>query len=76
QQATVLASILDRFRHEFEAHLTGDAPAVEPQTIAELLDIRDGVAVVDQRHRRKQPDWSFGPRSSGATPVELRGRRR
>jgi NADH:ubiquinone oxidoreductase subunit F (NADH-binding) len=72
QQEAVLASILNHFRDEFHAHLTGAAPPVEPVLIAELLDIRDGVAALDQRHRHKQADWSFAPRASGSTPAELR----
>jgi NADH-quinone oxidoreductase subunit F len=72
QQEAVLASILTQFRQEFHAHLTGGLPPAEPVLIAELLDIRDGRAVIDQRHRYKQTDWGFGPTASGSTPAELR----
>jgi hypothetical protein len=72
----VLSSIFDRFRNEFEAHLRGNAPAAEPVFVAELLDVRDGVAVIDEHHRHKQPDWSFGATSSGATPADLKSRYR
>ena len=74
QQNTMLASLLTRFRHEFEAHLTHRAAAVEPVLIAELVDIRDGVATIDERHRHKELDWSYGPRWSGSTPSELKRR--
>jgi hypothetical protein len=76
QQAIVLASIHERFRHEFEGHLTGGLPPAEPVLIAELLDIRGGKAVLDERHRRKQPDWTFGRTSSGAAPADRKGRYR
>jgi NADH-quinone oxidoreductase subunit F len=76
QQETVLASIFDRFRNEFDAHLTGDAPPAEPVLVAELVDIRDGTAVVDKHHRHKQSDWSYRATTSGSTPVELRSRNR
>jgi NADH-quinone oxidoreductase subunit F len=76
QQQTVLASILHEFRDEFEAHLRGSAPPAEPVLVSELLEVSDGVAVVDGHHRRKQPDWSFDRISSGATPAELRSRYR
>ena len=76
QQATVLASIHERFRSEFEAHLTGTAPPAEPVLIAEMLDIRDGKAVLDERHRRKQPDWTYGRTSSGAAPADRKIRHR
>ena len=76
QQETVLASIFNQFRHEFDAHLTGRALPAEPLLISELLDIRDGHAIPDEHHRRKQPDWTHRPTSSGSTPVELKSRYR
>ena len=76
QQETVLASIFNQFRDEFHAHLTGAAPPAEPLLIAELLDIRDGTAIIDEHHRDKQPDWSYRATSSGSTPVELKSRYR
>jgi NADH-quinone oxidoreductase subunit F len=76
QQATVLDSILERFRDEFTAHVTGQAPPAEPAVVAELFDIRDGAAVVDERHLDKQPDWSFGRTSSGTAPAEQKDRYR
>ncbi len=76
QQETVLASILDNFRDEFEAHLSGAAPGAAPIYIAELADLCDGSAVVDDHHLGKQPDWTYGLRTSGATPADLRRRYR
>jgi NADH-quinone oxidoreductase subunit F len=72
QQETVLTSIFDQFGDEFDAHVTGHAPPAEPVLVAELLDIHDQRAILDERHRRKQPDWSYRATPSGATPVELR----
>jgi NADH-quinone oxidoreductase subunit F len=74
QQETVLTSIFNEFRHEFHAHLTGDAAPAEPVLIAELVDIRGGKAILDEHHRHKQPDWTYRPMASGSTPVELRSR--
>ncbi|HEX3426027.1 MAG TPA: NADH-ubiquinone oxidoreductase-F iron-sulfur binding region domain-containing protein [Acidimicrobiales bacterium] len=71
QQQVVLESILEQFPREFESHVAGAATAVEPVLIAELLDIRDGKAILDERHRRKQPDWSYHNLDSGSVPVEL-----
>jgi NADH:ubiquinone oxidoreductase subunit F (NADH-binding) len=71
QQQVVLESILEQFPEEFEAHLTGAAEPAEPVLISELLDIRDGKAILDERHLRKQPDWSFHHLDSGSVPVEL-----
>ncbi|MDP9073076.1 MAG: hypothetical protein M3N98_02685 [Actinomycetota bacterium] len=70
QQQVVLESILAHFPEEIEAHISGTADASEPELIAELLDIRDGVAIVDERHRRKQWDWSYNAQDSGTVPVE------
>jgi NADH-quinone oxidoreductase subunit F len=73
QQQAVLTSIFTHFRHEFDAHIDGRAHAAEPIVIAELLDVAEGTACIDERHRHKQSDWSYG-RFSGATPAELRHR--
>jgi len=75
QQATVLTSIFDRFREEFDAHVTGHAPPTEPALVAELLDIRAGRAAIDANHRHKQSDWTYRATASGSTPVELRSQR-
>ncbi len=76
QQETVLTSIFNQFRHEFDAHLTGDAAPAEPVLTAELLDIHHGRALVDEYHRHKQPDWMYRAATSGSTPAELRSRYR
>jgi NADH-quinone oxidoreductase subunit F len=76
QQATVLASLLDCFRDEFDAHLTGRLPPVPPVLVSELVDIRDGHAAIDEHHHHKQPDWTFATTSSGATPADRRSRYR
>ncbi len=71
QQETVLGSLLRAFRSEFDAHLLGTLPPAKPFVVAELLDIRDGSAVLDERQVDKQPDWSFDASWHGSTPVEL-----
>jgi len=70
QQQNAVGSILDRFPAEFAAHLDGSAPPVEPELVAELVDIADGVAVLDERHRYKRPDWSYDEVYSGKVPAE------
>ena len=72
RRLVTLTSIFDEFRHEFDAHLTGDAAPAGPVPIAELVDIRNGQAVIDGHHRRKQPDWTYRAPSSGSAPVELK----
>ncbi len=71
QQEVVLKSLLEHFGHEFEAHVAGRAAPVPPVLIAELTDIRGDLAVLDERHLEKQPDWTFNPRWSNSVPVEL-----
>lgn len=71
QQQVVLGSIVEHFGHEFDAHLAGRAAAAEPELIAELVDIRGGRAVWDERHRQKQPDWTYNKTDSRTVPVEL-----
>ncbi|MBW3556233.1 MAG: SLBB domain-containing protein [Actinobacteria bacterium] len=71
QQEQVISSIIEHFEHEMAAHVSGAAPPVEPELIAELVDIRGGTALLDERHRHKQPDWSYNKNDSGTVPVEL-----
>ena len=71
QQQAVLESILEHFPEEMADHISGVAEGVEPELIAELVDISGGKAFQDERHLRKQPDWSYNSRDSGSVPVEL-----
>ena len=77
QHQTVLASLLELFPDEVQAHLDGTAPAVDVALVAELVDIDDeGHAVWDEHHREKQPDWSYDEESSGKAPAERFGEHR
>ncbi|MEI2651455.1 MAG: hypothetical protein V9G12_04680 [Microthrixaceae bacterium] len=38
--------------------------------IGELVDLRDGITLLDERILRRQPDWSDNEVDSGETPVE------
>lgn len=71
QQQVLISSILEKFPDDVEAHLSGAASAVEPELIAEVLDIRGGRVYLDERHRQKQPDWSYNKTDSGTVPVDL-----
>jgi NADH-quinone oxidoreductase subunit F len=76
QHQNVLTSLLDLYADEVKAHVEGTAPGVEPELIAELVDIADGVATWDERHREKQPDWSYDEVDSGQVPAERFGEHR
>lgn len=70
QQQVVLTSIRDHFGSELTAHLNRQHGSVEPELIAELVDIQGGQAVWDERHRNKQPDWTYNKTDSGTVPVD------
>ncbi len=70
QQQVLLDSLLKHFPEEFEGHITNAKGPVEPELIAELIDIRGGRAYLDERHRQKQYDWSYSKNDSGTVPVE------
>ena len=74
QQELVLSSLLAAFPDEFQGHVSCTLPPAEPIHIAELVDILDGRAIHDERHREKRPDWTFGTTESGHVPVEIRNR--
>jgi NADH:ubiquinone oxidoreductase subunit F (NADH-binding) len=76
QHQAVAESVLDRFGDDVRAHVTGDAPPVEPELVAELVDIVDGAAVLDEHHRDKQPDWTFDDEYSGKSPADRMGEHR
>jgi NADH:ubiquinone oxidoreductase subunit F (NADH-binding) len=79
QHQVVVGSILEQFGAELEAHVApgvgglGAARPVEPWLVAELQDIEGDEAVWDERHRAKQPDWSYDAVWSGKLPAELFG---
>jgi hypothetical protein len=70
QQQNAVGSIIEKFAEEFAAHVAGTRPPVEPRLVAELVDIVGGVAVLDERHRHKLPDWSYDAVYSGKVPAE------
>ena len=63
--------MFERFAEEPAAHASGRAAGVDPELVAEVVDISDGVAVLDERHRDKQPDWTYGAEYSGKAPADL-----
>ncbi|MDQ6837261.1 MAG: hypothetical protein M3137_02675, partial [Actinomycetota bacterium] len=71
QQQVVVGSIIEHFQAEFDDHVAGRRAATEPELIAELVDIRGGHAIWDERHRLKQPDWTYNKTDSGTVPVEM-----
>jgi hypothetical protein len=75
QHQRVVGSILRGFEPALHAHVQpGHAvPPVERVLIAPIVRIDDGVAVLDEHLRHKQPDWSFDPVDSGEAPADRYG---
>jgi NADH:ubiquinone oxidoreductase subunit F (NADH-binding)/nucleotide-binding universal stress UspA family protein len=74
QQAAVGASLLELFPDALDvAAPSGTSPAAAPVPIAPIEDLVDGRATLDVAQLAKQPDWSFGPESSGAAPAARLG---
>ena len=60
EEQILVSSILRSFPEEFALHLEGRC-SVEPRTILvpKLVEVGGGVAVYDERHATKQPDWTY-----------------
>ena len=70
QQQNVVGSILQRFGAEVDAHVSGRVAPVEPAVVTELLDVAGDVAVLNEEHLRKQPDWTYDDEYSGQSPAD------
>jgi NADH:ubiquinone oxidoreductase subunit F (NADH-binding) len=70
QHQVVVASLMEQFRAEFDAHAAVASRGTDPYLVAELVDIEGDEAVVDEHHLHKQFDWSFNEEDSGKTPVD------
>jgi NADH:ubiquinone oxidoreductase subunit F (NADH-binding) len=71
QHQLVVGDIRRLFPDQARAHTHVDARPVEPELIAAIVDIEDGRAVLDERQRTKQPDWTHDPVDSGKWPATL-----
>jgi NADH-quinone oxidoreductase subunit F len=58
EEQRVIASLLRAFAEDFTAELEGGR-AVDPLPVPKIVDIRDGVALYDEKQMRKQPDWTY-----------------
>ena len=76
QHERVIGSVLRLFPDQLRAHREGHVEPVEPELIAPIVDIVDGVAVLDDRQPRKQPDWTYGETWSGKSPADVIDERR
>ena len=70
QQQRVIGSLLSLFPDAIQAHCEDAAVPDDYVLVAPLVDIKDGRAIVDERHRGKQPDWTFDETYSGKSPAD------
>ncbi len=70
QQQRVIGSLLALFPDAVQAHCEDAAVPDDYVLVAPLVDIKDGTAIVDERHRGKQPDWTFDEIYSGQSPAD------
>lgn len=61
QGSIVIPSIYDSFRHEFEAQLRDPAQLTGHVLLPKIVDFIEetGTFVLDERLRRKRPDWTY-----------------
>lgn len=70
QHQTVVGSILDAFPDAVASYVDLPGPGRERVLVGELVDVHDGITLIDEGMRTRQPDWSDDDVDSGATPVE------
>jgi NADH-quinone oxidoreductase subunit F len=70
QQQVVVRSALELFSDVIGAHARHEVPAAEPEVIAAIAEMQDGVAVIDSHQAHKQPDWTFDEVDSGKWPAD------
>jgi NADH-quinone oxidoreductase subunit F len=70
QQQVVIGSVLQQFPAVVSAHVGASDGAREPVFVAEIADLADGRAVLQEAQRTKQPDWTHDPVDSGQWPAD------
>ncbi len=70
QHQRVVQSIFRLFPDELRAHATRALPGAAAETITAIVDIDGDLAVLDERHLSKQPDWTFDAVYSGQAPAD------
>jgi NADH-quinone oxidoreductase subunit F len=70
QVQVVVGSVFDLFPESILAHVRDELPGVEPEPIAAMLDLTEGVVTIDEHQLAKQPDWTFEPFDSGQWPAD------
>ncbi len=62
EERNVVSSILRSFPEAFAARIDGTAGPLRPALVPLVKEINaDGTVLYDERHIRKQPDWTYAP---------------
>jgi NADH:ubiquinone oxidoreductase subunit F (NADH-binding) len=62
EEQLVVSSLLQAFPDEFVAHIEQrGCPLPRTVELPKLVDLAGGVATIDRRQERKQPDWTYLP---------------
>lgn len=59
QEREVISSILRAFPQDVADRLSGTRTPGPPASISKIIDIKNGVAVIDEKQQYKRPDWSY-----------------
>ena len=59
EEQNVVSSLLRAFPEDFVAPIEGRPVRLRGLRIPKLIDVTDGVAVVDEEQDRKRPDWTY-----------------
>ena len=70
QQQVVVRSVLQGFPELVDAHALAHADGCEPYFVAEIADLAEGRARLEESQRTKQPDWTHDPVDSGQWPAD------
>ncbi len=73
QTQAVAGSVLQQFPDVVSAHLDGSQDAAAAHLVAPIVDLVDGVALLDETQWEKQPDWTHDKTDSGQPPAERYG---
>jgi NADH-quinone oxidoreductase subunit F len=62
EERNVVSSLLRSFPEAFAARIEGTAGPLRPALVPLVKEIyEDGTVLYDERHVRKQPDWTYAP---------------
>ena len=61
EEQQLVSSLLRLFPEDFVAPLEGRPVQLRGLQVAKLVDVADGIAVIDEKQAKKRPDWTYDP---------------